>query len=272
VEWLESFLRNQQLPMIIVSHDREFLDRVCTKIVDTDGGECVSYNGNYSNFLKQKRARLEAWQRAWENQQKKIQEDKEFINRFRANSARSAQVKAKEAGIEKLMKSEDYIKRPPNQVHRRGVMVQRVDSWAKDFSSTSTLYVCTDQVCLRLSYLQQGTAFRFRFPPGPRLSGDVVAVERVTHGYNGQLLLEDTSLTVQKGDRVAIIGPNGAGKSTLLRLIMGMEKPTEGQAGIVANNAVSNVPCLPPAHITRARTALSLLDHTLERVFTCLCV
>jgi ATP-binding cassette, subfamily F, member 3 len=57
VEWLESFLRTQTLPMIIVSHDREFLDRVCTKIVDTDGGECVSYTGNYSNFLKQKKVR-----------------------------------------------------------------------------------------------------------------------------------------------------------------------------------------------------------------------
>lgn len=57
VEWLESFLRTQTLPMIIVSHDREFLDRVCTKIVDVDGGDCVSYTGNYSNFLKQKKVR-----------------------------------------------------------------------------------------------------------------------------------------------------------------------------------------------------------------------
>ena len=49
------------------------MDRVCTKIVDTDGGECQSYTGNYSNFLKQKKARLEAWQKAFDNQQKKIQ-------------------------------------------------------------------------------------------------------------------------------------------------------------------------------------------------------
>jgi ATP-binding cassette, subfamily F, member 3 len=71
--WLEDFLRNQQLPMIIVSHDREFLDRVCTKIVDVDGGDCVTYQGNYSSFLKQKAARLETWQKAFDNQQKKIQ-------------------------------------------------------------------------------------------------------------------------------------------------------------------------------------------------------
>lgn len=97
VEWLEDFLRNQQLPIIIVSHDREFLDRVCTKIVDTDGGECVTYQGNYSNFLKQKKARLEAWEKAWQNQQKKIQDDKDFINRFRSNAARAAQVRESRA-------------------------------------------------------------------------------------------------------------------------------------------------------------------------------
>lgn len=118
MEWLESFLRTQTLPMIIVSHDREFLDRVCTKIVDVDGGECVSYSGNYSNFLKQKKARLEAWQKAYDNQQKKIQEEKDFINRFRSNAARAPQVKSRELALEKLMKSDELVKRPPFQVGR----------------------------------------------------------------------------------------------------------------------------------------------------------
>jgi ATP-binding cassette subfamily F protein 3 len=49
------------------------LDRVCTKIVDSDGGESVSYTGNYSNFIKQKKTRMDAWQKAYDNQQKKIQ-------------------------------------------------------------------------------------------------------------------------------------------------------------------------------------------------------
>ena len=55
VEWLEAFLRNQNLPMVIVSHDREFLDQVCTKIVDAEGGICTEYNGNYSRFLQLKK-------------------------------------------------------------------------------------------------------------------------------------------------------------------------------------------------------------------------
>ena len=55
VEWLEDFLRNQNIPMVIVSHDREFLDQVCNKIVDTQGGLATVYDGNYSKFLKSKK-------------------------------------------------------------------------------------------------------------------------------------------------------------------------------------------------------------------------
>lgn len=59
VEWLENFLRNQNIPMVIVSHDREFLDQVCTKIVDTEGGLATEYDGNYSQFLKSKKGKLD---------------------------------------------------------------------------------------------------------------------------------------------------------------------------------------------------------------------
>lgn len=57
VEWLEAFLRNQNIPMVIVSHDREFLDQVCTKIVDAEGGICTEYQGNYSKFLGLKKGK-----------------------------------------------------------------------------------------------------------------------------------------------------------------------------------------------------------------------
>lgn len=57
VEWLEEFLRKQNIPMVIVSHDREFLDRVCNKIVDAEGGICTEYDGNYSRFLELKKGK-----------------------------------------------------------------------------------------------------------------------------------------------------------------------------------------------------------------------
>lgn len=87
----------------------------------------------------------------------------------------------------------------------------------------------------------QGTAFKFRFPPGPRLQGEVVAIDGLTHGYGKDALFKDATLTIEKGHRVAVIGPNGVGKSTLLRLVMGLEKPSGGgRAAITAGNAVAN--------------------------------
>ena len=85
VEWLEEFLRQQNIPMIIVSHDREFLDQVCTKIVDAEGGLCTEYDGNYSRFLSLKKSRMDAWHSAFNAQEKKIKAEKPTFsdsNRF----------------------------------------------------------------------------------------------------------------------------------------------------------------------------------------------
>uniref|UniRef100_A0A7R9UFD2 ABC transporter domain-containing protein n=1 Tax=Pinguiococcus pyrenoidosus TaxID=172671 RepID=A0A7R9UFD2_9STRA len=114
VEWLEDFLRNQNIPMVIVSHDREFLDRVCNRIVDCDGGTTYAYEGNYSRFLKLKKQRLDSWKASYDAQQKKIRAEKDWINRFRAGS-NAAQAKSRERALEKLLASDEYVERPPAQ-------------------------------------------------------------------------------------------------------------------------------------------------------------
>eukprot|EP00518_Triparma_eleuthera_P019671 CAMPEP_0197549548 /NCGR_PEP_ID=MMETSP1320-20131121/3426_1 /TAXON_ID=91990 /ORGANISM="Bolidomonas sp., Strain RCC2347" /LENGTH=604 /DNA_ID=CAMNT_0043109797 /DNA_START=39 /DNA_END=1853 /DNA_ORIENTATION=+ len=111
VEWLEDFLRNQNIPMVIVSHDREFLDQVCTKIVDTEGGLATSYDGNYSRFLKQKSAKMKAWQSKWDAQEKKVKEEKAWIQKFKTKQPQA--VKQRIARLEKLQASDDYVKKPP---------------------------------------------------------------------------------------------------------------------------------------------------------------
>lgn len=84
VEWLESFLRNQNsLPMVVVSHDREFLDKVCNKMVDVEGGEAKDYVGNYSRFLQLKKERMDAWHNQYNSQEKKIKEEKAWIQKFK---------------------------------------------------------------------------------------------------------------------------------------------------------------------------------------------
>lgn len=197
VEWLEAFLRNQNIPMVIVSHDREFLDQVCTKIVDAEGGLCTEYQGcNYSRFLRRKQERLESWNAAYDAQEKRISEERSWINKFRLKQPQA--VKQREAQLEKLVKSPEYVQRPP--------------------------FI--------------GKPFRFRFPVAPRLSPEVAEVKGLSHGYgNGaNPLFVDSDLSIVKGDRIAVIGPNGAGKSTLLRILMGKEYPDVGLARIVGTN------------------------------------
>ena len=111
MEWLEAFLREQNIPMIIVSHDREFLDQVCTKIVDAEGGICTEYDGNYSRFLELKKAKMDSWQAAYDAQEKKIKSERQWINKFKVKQPQA--VKQRTAKLEKFMKSEEYVQKPP---------------------------------------------------------------------------------------------------------------------------------------------------------------
>lgn len=189
VEWLEEYLQSSRLPMVVVSHDREFLDRVCTKIVDIDGGEAFEYPGNYTTFVKLKAEQRKAWEAAYERQQKFIKEQENYIKRNRRVPARSSQVKSREKMLQRMERTGQLVRQPP----------------------------------------RQGKPLVFRFPPAPRSGRDCIIVDEVTHGYNGRNLFEEASIAIERGDRIALIGPNGSGKSTLLRMITGREEPQSGK-------------------------------------------
>jgi ATP-binding cassette subfamily F protein 3 len=192
VEWLENYLCSLPIPLVIVSHDREFIDRVCNKVVEMERGETVKYVGNYTSFLKQKKERIAAWQAAYERQMKYIEEQKAFINRFKNNAARASQVKSREKALEKFMAAEKFVSPPPGNEKM----------------------------------------LRFRFPSAPRSARDLVSLRSVTMRYGDRTLFRNVDFTIERGDRIAVVGPNGSGKSTLLRLICGIEAPTEGEVAI----------------------------------------
>ena len=102
IEWLENYLRGINTPMVIVSHDREFLDRLCTKIVETERGVSTTYVGNYSAYLQQKAEMRLAQGATYERQQKEIAKQQEFIEKFRASATRSTQAKSREKQLEKV--------------------------------------------------------------------------------------------------------------------------------------------------------------------------
>jgi len=102
IEWLEQYLKSLNTPMIIVSHDREFLDRLCTHIVETERGVSTTYLGNYSSYLEQKEYNRQAQLSAYERQQKEIARQKAFIEKFRASANRSTQAKSREKQLQKM--------------------------------------------------------------------------------------------------------------------------------------------------------------------------
>ncbi|XP_047324943.1 ABC transporter F family member 5 [Impatiens glandulifera] len=110
IEWLEGYLNKQDVPMVIISHDRAFLDQLCTKIVETDMGVSRTFNGNYSDYIVSKATWIETQSAAWEKQQKEIDQTKDLISRLSAG-ANSGRASTAEKKLEKLQE-EDQVEKP----------------------------------------------------------------------------------------------------------------------------------------------------------------
>ncbi|MGD1906270.1 MAG: ABC-F family ATP-binding cassette domain-containing protein [Leptolyngbyaceae cyanobacterium] len=106
IEWLEKYLKGITTPMVIVSHDRAFLDSLCNQIVETERGVSTTYLGNYSAYLNQKDEVRAAQLSAYERQQKEIDRQQAFVDRFRASATRSTQAKSREKQLGKLERIE----------------------------------------------------------------------------------------------------------------------------------------------------------------------
>ena len=118
IEWLETYLKGLTIPMVIVSHDREFLDRLCTSIVETERGVSTTYLGNYSSYLTQKAENQAAQQSTFERQQKELAKQQAFVDKFRASATRSTQAKSREKQLAKV----ERIEAPVNDL--RGLQFQ----------------------------------------------------------------------------------------------------------------------------------------------------
>ena len=102
IQWLEGYLIEQKAALVVISHDRTFLDRVCNQIVSTERGVSRAYLGNYTSHLEQKALEKEASQAAFERQQKEIATQQAYIDRFRASATRSTQAKSREKQLDKV--------------------------------------------------------------------------------------------------------------------------------------------------------------------------
>lgn len=172
-EWLERYLVEYNGAVLLVSHDRYFLDRIVNRVFLLQKGKLKTYKGNYSHFIRQKDEQEKALASAYEKQQEHISKTQDYIRKYKAG-IKSKQARGRQSQLDRLERID-----PPVVIN--------------DFS-------------LRL--------------PKPQESADKVLVcEKLTIGYESKVLLEDLTLLLRQGEKVALIGANGVGKTTFLKTI-----------------------------------------------------
>ena len=137
--WLEEYLSSLKIAVIMISHDRYFLDKLCKKIIFVDRGTSETYNGNYSFFVEQKSLNEESQNKAYQLQQKEIELQKRYIDRFRASATRSSQAKSREKQLKKISKIEAPIAKSKSPVFnfpecpRSGKLVLNIKNLSHSF-------------------------------------------------------------------------------------------------------------------------------------------
>ena len=192
IEWLEDYLKAYKGSLVLISHDRKFLDNITNRTVEIMLGHIHDYKVPYSRYLELRKERLAQQRAAYENQQRMIEKTEEFIERFRYKPTKSNQVQSRIKQLDKL---------------------ERIDVDVEDNSALAVKFppaprsgdVVFKAVDLSLGY------------PKDDGSGDKV----VFSGGN---------IEVRRGEKVALVGRNGEGKTTLMRAITGELEPLAGEA------------------------------------------
>ncbi len=187
LEWLEGYLQSLPQTLLVVSHDRRFLDKVVTRIWELDRGRIERYRGNYSRYVQQRQERRERQRKEYDAQQEEIARTEEFIRRYKAGQ-RSREA----AGREKRLARVERIEAPDTERRMR--------------LRLSTTLRSGDRVLIS----EQGVAVGYRARP------DAIQDDGQPH-----LLFRSGPLLVERGHCVALLGPNGSGKTTFLRTLLG---------------------------------------------------
>lgn len=190
VEWLEGFLKNYRGSVLIISHDRYFLDRVTDKIVELEFSRAGVYMGNYSYYVLEKERRFLIEYKNYINQQKKLERMEKQIERYRIWG--------------EMRDSEKMFKRA-KELEKR---LEKIEVLDKPVLSNRKV--------------------RFKQEGANRSGKIVLNAENISKSFDNMLLLEDINFDIFYQDSACIIGKNGCGKSTLLKIILGEIKSDSG--------------------------------------------
>lgn len=217
IKWLEGYLRNFPGTLLVTSHDRDFLNGVCNSIVDFDYGTIKIYKGDYDAFTELKRQDRELKESTLAKHDKRRQDLQEFVDRFRAKASKARQAQSKARLVEKLEDQMDAL----------------------DLTPSSRTYP------------------NIRFEPLRATGAVVLKANGIAKAYGNKKVLENVSMELERGDRLAIIGPNGIGKSTLLEILTNHVKADAGnfEWGFAVRPAY-----FPQDYAREITGSLSLLD------------
>lgn len=204
IEWIEEFLANYKGTVILISHDRYFLDRVATRIIELAGGKITSFPGNYSEYMEWKEARAEQLERLYEREQ--------------------AEIDRLETVSEKLLGwgiQTERLSRAALSMRKR---IERL-------RSSQTTRIAKDNRRIHAV-----------INDGGRTGFDVLSVIDAAAGYDGEPVFENVNLDIKQGERIALLGDNGAGKTTFFKLLTGEKKPSAGRIKFGANVKIGLMP------------------------------
>jgi len=180
IEWLEGYLENYKGTVVVISHDRYFLDRVVNNIVEIVNGNAEFYQGSYSYFVTEKEARYSRQLEKYQQEQKKIRQLEQAAKRLH-----------------------EWGRQVDNPgLHRQAFSIEkRIERMEKPEKPLQEKKINTSFAQLEFS------------------GEDIVTVQDAVKNYGGKLVLDHVSFSIRRGERTALLGENGSGKSTLLRLI-----------------------------------------------------
>ena len=217
VRWFEQFIAGYDGAVLLVSHDRAFMDACVSHVAALENKRLVTYTGNYSGYLRQREDNLEQLRAKREAQEREIQHMEVFIERFRYKPTKAKQVQERVKKLERVR--EELVVLPEQSKH-----------------------------------------VHFRFPDPPRTGDSVVSVDGVAKHFGDNRVYDDVSLTLYRGDHVALVGPNGAGKSTLMKLINGSLAPDAGTIALGQNVTVAYYAQHQLEQLNPSNTVLAEMD------------
>ncbi len=233
VEWLEHTLKDWEGAVLIVSHDRFFLDNTVNTIWEMTRSGMEIYPGNYSAYLLQRQERWEYAERVYEEEKARLQNDADYIQRnwVRASSH------ARALGMLKRLTRELAI------VEHYGILALRSGKKWSEYDSDTIRG--TDRPLEVIDAIRKVNAIAMTSPrppqirprlPAASLSGNIILrAANAAIGYPGNLLFTVRDLELRRGDCAALIGPNGTGKTTFLKVLLGQLAPLSGSVSLGAS-------------------------------------